>query len=508
MALALASQRSAASELSWLVRSVEAFALTVFVVLFYIIPDGATPWVLLTNLAVFYVLLVRAIAVPDRIVPRLPSYFSIEVMFLAYSYLVFYYPYQLMLFGATDLSVSKYVTNSFVGGSNKAITLATIGMIAFSMGYRILAKATPDAGGVDGDRPKPERSKQLSSQRFHALATASSVLLFTLVTIFVVAGWRSEGEGRYTGTTTGGLGIEGISLAILMFCMIVAALWVYALAVRIPQPPLLIAGLLLAIAWSLRLILLGDRNSFLLFALVLVGGYFTFVRRASFIVVAVSFSVWLVFYQMIEVLRLTPNWYRSSSVLEIIPNSRYYQGTSGDSSFNVTTIAVRATVEVVPSAHDFMYGAFKLIQLSSAIPFSARFFLPSLDPNYTSSSQLLGDILLGHRATWSPGTNVISDSYIDFGVAGVVVLLFGTGLLAKAIRNHVARDPYDVQRVVMYLLTMATIAELPRYAIELPIRILFWAFIFSIVIGAVARHIHTRSEPRNLVQRVPEKAGR
>ena len=94
-------------DLRWLGRSVEVLALATFVVLFFVVPDGAAPWVLAANLVTFYLLFLRALAVPDRILPWLPSYLSIEVLFFGFSYLIFYYQYQLFLFGATDLSVSS-----------------------------------------------------------------------------------------------------------------------------------------------------------------------------------------------------------------------------------------------------------------------------------------------------------------------------------------------------------------------------------------------------------------
>ena len=60
-----------APDLRWLSRSLEALALATFVVLFFMVPDGAAPWVLVANLATFYALFLRAIAVPDRILQRL-----------------------------------------------------------------------------------------------------------------------------------------------------------------------------------------------------------------------------------------------------------------------------------------------------------------------------------------------------------------------------------------------------------------------------------------------------
>jgi hypothetical protein len=94
------------------------------------------------------------------------------------------------------------------------------------------------------------------------------------------------------------------------------------------------------------------------------------------------------------------------------------------------------------------------------------------------------------------GTNVISDSYIDFGVAGVIAGLFAIGLFAKAIRNYAARDPYDPRRVIIYLLTLASLAELPRYAIDLPIRILVWAVVFCALVGTVTERSRWQASAR------------
>ncbi|WP_231514646.1 hypothetical protein, partial [Mycobacterium sp. URHB0044] len=62
----MAGVDSAPPGFGWLGRGLEVLALGVFVVLFFVVPDGATPWVLGANLVTFYVLLIRAIAVPDR----------------------------------------------------------------------------------------------------------------------------------------------------------------------------------------------------------------------------------------------------------------------------------------------------------------------------------------------------------------------------------------------------------------------------------------------------------
>ena len=282
-------------------------------------------------------------------------------------------------------------------------------------------------------------------------------------------------------------------MLILMFCMIIAALWIYAMAAKVRRPPMLVVGLVVAIAWSVRLLVLGNRSSFLLFALVLMGGYFTFVRRAPFILLVVAFGGWMFVYRIIESVRHIPDWYRSGNFWELLYTSPDYLRSSAESSFNITTVGLRATVQTVPETYDFMYGVFKLVQFCAIIPFSGKLYLPYLQPAYTNSQEMLRDIMIGTWSTWDPGTNVISDPYIDFGVPGVVVMLFAIGLSAKAMRNYVTRDPYDTHRVVMYLLTMALFAEIPRYTTDVSVRVLAWAFIFSMLTRAFTRRY--RSQP-------------
>lgn len=468
--------------LSWLARSVEGLALVAFTATFFVVPHGVTSGILIANLAVFYILFLRALMNPERILPWLPTYMTIEVLFFAFSFIIFYYPYQLYLIGATDLGVSRFVSNSFVDGSNQAITLCTVGMIAFSMGYRVIPRSTPWTHRAAVPSTNREIFPDCPSRYFLAMATVSSFLLVVLSSVYTLFGWRSAGEGRYTGTTTEALGVEGLATAILMLCLIVGALWVYARAAHFPAPPGLVIGLVVATAWTLRLLLLGDRGAFLLFGLVVAGGYFTFVRRASVVLLAGGLAVWLIIYDFIEVLRSTPNWYSSANFMELFTQAANSEESS-ESSFNVITMTVRASVESVPSDHSFMYGLFKLIQFATIVPFSGRFYLPYIDPEYMHSAEMLGDIMLGGRATWNTGTNVVSDAYVDLGVAGVVGILFLIGLIAKIVCNYVAAQPADPHRVVIYLLTMALFAELPRYAVDVPARTLAW----GLVLGGVVR---------------------
>lgn len=470
-------------------------ALAAFVVLFYTVPNGATHWVLAASLGTFYILFARALVVPDRIAPALPTYFSIEVLFLTFSYLIFFFPYQLFLLGATDLSTSVFVPDTFAAGSNKAITLATIGMLAFTIGYRLLRLGTHDAE-ADGDQFNSRRKEGLEAPSlfFQVMATTSSLALIALASVYLLAGWRSAEEGRYTGTTTQAAGVDGIHMLLVMFCMIVAALWIYALAADLPKPPLLAVGLVAAVGWSVRLLVLGDRNAFALIGLVIIGGYFIFVRRAPLVLLIGIFGVAMFVYQALEVLRTIPNWYEDiGKTWQLLPASQAYQNLLSESSFNITTVTLRATVQSFPEEYDFMYGVLKLQQFAALIPFSGRLNLLGINSEETKTSEILRDLMYNYRKETTPGTNIISDSYIDFGVIGVVVVLFAIGLFANALRNYVVRDPHDTHRVVIYLLTVALFAQLPILDIGFVMRILCWTLIFIALVKFISGSLDPRS---------------
>ncbi len=475
------------SGVNWVARAFEVLALVFFVVLFFLIPDGVTTWVLVANLAAYYLLLLRAVTAKDRIVAWLPNLVSGEVLFFLFSYLIFYYQYQLFLLGMADLSETSFALEPFVDGTNKAITLSTVSMLAFTLGYRAVTTVTQEVGPITSSSGNAGQFKGGNNERyFYAMTSASTSLLVVIAGFYSLAGLRSAEEGRYSQTTTEAFAQDGVYMLATMFSMIVGALWVYAKATKLRMPPMLIVGIFVAIAWNLRLIVAGDRSSVLFFVLALAGGYYTFVRRATLPMLFAAFGTSLVLYKLVEVVRVTPDWYRSGSIWDLLDDG------GRDSSFNITTITLRATVETVPNLYDFAYGYFKLVSFSALIPFSGTFFVQRDGAAWVSSSEMLTGIMIGSHANWNTGTNLISDVYMDFGVPGVVAILFCIGLLAKWVRNYVAYDPRDAHRVIMYLLSLALLAESPILEIGVAVRFLGWAFALSLIVM-----LFTRRPPQN-----------
>ena len=122
-------------------------------------------------------------------------------------------------------------------------------------------------------------------------------------------------------------------------------------------------------------------------------------------------------------------------------------------------------------------GAYAALGIAGIVPFIRGAF-PALRPEFDTTAQLLGRVLLRPGATWGVGTNVVSDAYIDFGALGVPFVLYLFGSVVGRQRRRLMDHPFNPRSMVLYLLILALFAELPRYSIGFPVRIIAWAMAF------------------------------
>jgi oligosaccharide repeat unit polymerase len=463
----------------------EVSAIIAFIFLFYTVPSGADKSIIALNLAVFYVLFIRSLRSTERIIPTIKTPLSFETLFLFMSYLIFYHNYQLYLFGLSDLTGRpRYIGYSFIDGSNAGITLATVGLLAFTIGYRAVPRA---ANQVPLESlPSAGKKSAKPSTYLNGMSLATTGLLLALIFLYLIQGWRSAGEGRYMGTTSTDAGVEGVYVATSMLCMIIAALWVYTRMRNYARPMILSAGIVLALIWCLRLAAFGDRNVVQLVAMAAAGGYYTLVKRPSRIgiVVVVLFALYM--YGVIEIARELPDWYTPGNLLLLIQNPEFLEALLHQYSFNLTTITLRATVEGVPATYDYLYGQGKILSILSIIPFAGKVLRPYLAPDYISSPQVIQDLMVGSRGV-NLGTNIISDPYSDFSVPGVLLTLFALGVFAKLIRNMVVKDPNSLLRVVLYVVCLALYSQMPRYSIESLFRPVAWTLLLALTVRMLAQ---------------------
>jgi hypothetical protein len=445
---------------------------------FYVVPDGASPSVIWPVLILFYILFARSLRRPVEIKAGIRSYATVEVLFMVFYYVLFFWSYQMAVLGQLDLYKSKFVAATFIHESNRAIILASLGLVSFLAGIdtrrkeELLEAPIPEAGGSPRDR------------NYRGLAPVLLVLQAGLIAIYVGLGLRSQGEGRYTGTQSGGVVADGISLLVLMTCLVSIAMYIAFSSTGVRLPASLLVCLALSTYWALRILLLGDRNSFLLIAVIAIAGIFTFRVAGGRLPLLLLVVASLFLYNAVEAAREHPAATISTLLSSLTTGSG--QGSSlakhkGDSSFNITTIALRASISAVPDTYPYGNGKYKLIGLAGVLPLARGLTLGS-GTGFTDTSELLTAVMLPPNPGWNVGTNMISDSYVDFGIPGVIVLPFLVGRFAAFTRRRLRSGKGDyTPSVVFYLLTLALLIELPRYSIDFPVRILTWtALLFGV----------------------------
>jgi hypothetical protein len=439
-----------------LLRSVVIAFLTA---LFFLAPEGHSPWIIWLCLAVFYSVGIPALRGVE-VVPGLRTPLAARPLFYAYIYLLLFYPYQLYVLGLYDLQANRFLDVSFVEKSNASLLLSTVGVLAFDLGYSI-------------------RFRHVSvDSKSHAYGLVPWLLvggLAAVVAIYWRSGLSSALVGAYVGSTTGDVTTDGIYFLCTAFSMWTSGAFVFQLARRSKVSPVLWVGMAIVAVWSMALLVMGDRNNFFLIVLVLVGGYATFVKRVPLLILIAGVFCAFFVYNVVEVARKTED--RSfQAIRQVASNGQDVPRGLEEGSFGITTITSRAALSVVEEETGYFYGKFKLIGFAGIVPYSRSLFVAQTD-RFEASSRVLTYWMVGPYGTWGVGSNVISDAYLDFGAPGVIVFLFLLGLLGKYVEVKASANPTSMKWVTAYLLTVATFAEMARYTVDFPVRCIVWGLL-------------------------------
>lgn len=94
-------------------------------------------------------------------------------------------------------------------------------------------------------------------------------------------------------------------------------------------------------------------------------------------------------------------------------------------SYNTFTYSVQK----VPSAHDYFYGTMKLRDIGYSVPFLYRLMpFAYSDKGYENgTSSYCTYLIQGLNRTYGNGSSLLADIYIDFGVIGIVIIMFFLG---------------------------------------------------------------------------------
>lgn len=456
------------------------FVLIILLWLFFLVtPNGASPIVIWPCLGIFYWIAVRSLFRTFYIVPGVPTFLGTHFFFLVFYFILLYLPYQKLMFGVGNLATNSFVTSTFPEQTNRSILLSTMGIVAFFIGSSQLSKK------------RISLSRYVPSTKSFDTAVGVSVLLLFIVAfgLYARSGLQTLLTGTYIGANSGltlqSKADDGIYFLITHFVSIGVATCVffYFKYKKFNTPIWLL--LLCGVGWALLLLIAGDRNAFFIVATILVAGYGSYFKKISRPKIAFLIFAALFLYQVIEISRQAEE--RSfSGIFSALTSFSEKDNEKEDSSFTITTVTSRAAVELVPDYHDYFYGKFKIIGIAGIVPFSRSLFVDSNDP-YVTSADLLSEGVLGSTRTWSVGSNIVSDIYVDLGIPGLIILMYFLGYWGSYVQFKAQSRPLSSLWSVMYLLCVALYSELPRYSFDFPVRSVVWTFFLFWSVGVLMR---------------------
>lgn len=428
--------------------------------LYYLSDDSINDYVIAFCLLIFYLIFFDSFNTKIKVY-GIASFIKVDTFFLIFFYILYYLPYQLYLVGLADLNYNKYLPYLFLEYVNKSMVLSTIGLVSFYFGYKIRFNA--------------KRNNNIHyDTNFYRLFPGFVVLLFYLVFIvFMLTGLQQLLFGRYLGikvldTTDGGIYVLTNFLSLLTLA---ASIYHYEQNRNISF--LLLLGITLSALWMLLVLVIGDRNTFFLNAVMIIVGYSTVIRRIRLYQLVSLFLVALILYQAVEISRTSDNRSIGQIVGSIGDSESKFDYS--DNSFSITTVGSRAAIDIVENHTGYHFGKFKLVGVMAIVPFSRGIFLDESD--VLTSSQLLKKYMLSDNASWGVGSNLISDLFVDFGLVGVILGMLVLGGWASYVQCNTENQPDNIKWVLLYFMTAALFSEIARYTFDFPIRNIIWTLI-------------------------------
>lgn len=440
-------------------------------ILFIFIPPGVNETLIWLCLLIFYVQFFSSIRKPISIVSGIITFIKIDTFFLLFFYLIYYFPYQLYVLGLKSLDHPK--TLSYLEYTNKSVILSTIGLLAFQIGFHYY------------NSKNKKKVFYLISKKY--LRTLYFILFFfisLILVLFFYTGAQTLFIGAYVGSKMGSVTYDAIFILVTFFIIlgILHSIVYYGIFKKINFQIFIIS--IISISWALALLYVGDRNTFFLVGVTIFSGFFTYIKSVSRKQILFFLIPALLIYQVIEISRTIESKDLSTFVDSYNTTVDSFQGDlDQNNSFDITTIGSRASFKVIED-NSFYYGKFKLISLASIIPYSSRLFVDSNDV-FTGSSSALKKEMIGLQAGWGVGTNIITDCYMDFGLIGVIALMFFIGKFGGYVKLKTQINVNSPKWIFLYIITLSYYSEISRYGFDFPLRSIVWTYLLFFTIDKV-----------------------
>jgi hypothetical protein len=364
--------------------------------------------------------------------------FSISTIFIL-GYVVVYYQIQILDLIGITLSPGVY---NFIWSNdsviNQSIGLATIGLLSFYLGFVLFIKNI--------SLSNIRRNQNFILNKRAALVIILAYLAYTL--FFITSG--SYSSGVYYADDRSSLSVYfftlfdlSLSAAIIIKTSFMTqniqreiSFYKYLQALGVP--------VLLLVSWHILFsIYVGDRGEIISYMLLTFGLYFVRFKKISIINVLLIIYFSSIAMQILGDVRQVGSQSETGYTDRVVnsyldkSSGRYYDEIlpysilSSTLELSISVNTLNHSLDHIPREHPFRYGLFELQYVLNVIPGLSGFvskILYEQDKKYYSPSNFISYLIQGDHRSYSNGTSMLADIYIDFGSVGIIFGLFVLGV--------------------------------------------------------------------------------
>ena len=165
-------------------------------------------------------------------------------------------------------------------------------------------------------------------------------------------------------------------------------------------------------------------------------------------------------------------------------------GSLVELALSVRTLAV--SVESVPKEFDYHYGGFQLQQIAAVVP-GAQGLVNRVvyggDPKYDGSANFITYLIHRRPVDYGDGSSIMADLYLDFGLAGAIILMFVFGRFISRIEIDIHRGNIRFGfRFIIFMTFLSNAIYLSRSTIMLEFSgIVFCYLLIKIVMSILSK---------------------
>lgn len=237
------------------------------------------------------------------------------------------------------------------------------------------------------------------------------------------------------------------------------------------------------LSYFLIFLAIGDRGPLMQIVIIIVSAYSVFINKTSLKTLFLLIFLGSFIFALIGMGRT-----RDSSTIQ--GKNIFERGIenfqTNEESFNPTQelansvrILYRA-IDLVPNNHPYLFGSTLVFDLVAVFPFAASSFVELADIPliYQSSSNFFTIIGQGDFFTYGEGSEIIADLYINFGIYGVMIVMFLFGYFISNLSFQALIIKND-KAIIVYFILSATAIYINRANLLMPLRDVIYPLIIS-----------------------------